>query len=422
MGVRWERDAIEFVGNQVYKRVNKNSSDIIDFHKKLNSTYGVSGNQNTDMKIPTLFAIPKLHKNPYKFRFIAGAQTSSLKGLSILLFRILAFFQKYFINYCRTLQSRTGKRAYWAINSSIQALEVIKRAYHQEKIKSLCTCDFSTLFTNLPHTEIKKCLFALTNLLFKNSKKDFISVQKTVICFSESKNDKGLYFTYQEILDMINVVIDETYVQFSNFIFKQTVGVLMGGNASPLIADLCLSWYEFMAIKESSLQEALTLRHCCRYMDDIIAINVDNFVNLATKIYPESLTLEETTQKDGSAPFLDLYISYKPNFKIRVYNKTDDFNFEVTRFIFADSNMHVNMGPKVFRSQVIRVARICNCLDDFEDRVTDMVMNLVAHGFDKNRLEFAFGKFLSDYKGLLRGMGITQDTDVAASIARIFYR
>ncbi len=36
-----------------------------------------------------ILAVPKLHKNPNKFRLIAGASKSSMKPLSVLLNRIL---------------------------------------------------------------------------------------------------------------------------------------------------------------------------------------------------------------------------------------------------------------------------------------------------------------------------------------------
>ena len=35
--------------------------------------------------LPRIYSIPKLHKNPYKFRLIAGSKLCSAKELSVLL-------------------------------------------------------------------------------------------------------------------------------------------------------------------------------------------------------------------------------------------------------------------------------------------------------------------------------------------------
>ncbi len=47
-------------------------------------------NLNSDLlHLPYFYAIPKLHKNPYKYRFIAAASKCSTKDISILTFKIL---------------------------------------------------------------------------------------------------------------------------------------------------------------------------------------------------------------------------------------------------------------------------------------------------------------------------------------------
>ena len=53
--------------------------------------------------LPRIFAIPKLHKNPYKFRFIAGSRFCSTKELSVLLTKGLEKVQDFWLNYCNTI-------------------------------------------------------------------------------------------------------------------------------------------------------------------------------------------------------------------------------------------------------------------------------------------------------------------------------
>ena len=43
---------------------------------------------------PTLYQIPKLHKNPYRNRHIAGSSACSIKGLSVTMTTILSAVKK----------------------------------------------------------------------------------------------------------------------------------------------------------------------------------------------------------------------------------------------------------------------------------------------------------------------------------------
>ena len=51
-----------------------------------------------------IYAIPKLHKNPIKFRFIAEAKFSSIKPLAVLLHYIPINFRNSFQNICKTFK------------------------------------------------------------------------------------------------------------------------------------------------------------------------------------------------------------------------------------------------------------------------------------------------------------------------------
>jgi hypothetical protein len=47
-----------------------------------------------------------------------------------------------------------------------------------------------------------------------------------------------------DINEMLGFLIDNIFVVFGNQIFQQTVGILMGTNCGPLLADLFLYSYE----------------------------------------------------------------------------------------------------------------------------------------------------------------------------------
>ena len=63
-----------------------------------------------DLKLPKLFWVPKLHKNPYKFRFIAGARNCrpTSERLSIRVNQGIKVIRENFHRYCKSIQKNTG--------------------------------------------------------------------------------------------------------------------------------------------------------------------------------------------------------------------------------------------------------------------------------------------------------------------------
>jgi hypothetical protein len=55
-----------------------------------------------------------------------------------------------------------------------------------------------------------------------------------------------------DIKEMLGFLIDNIFVVFGNEIFQQTVGIPMGTNCAPLLADLLLYSYEAEFIKKTS--------------------------------------------------------------------------------------------------------------------------------------------------------------------------
>ena len=52
------------------------------------------------LDLPYIYWIPKMHKNPYKHRFIAGSSKCSTKPLSILLTKLFIHIKQGLQKYC----------------------------------------------------------------------------------------------------------------------------------------------------------------------------------------------------------------------------------------------------------------------------------------------------------------------------------
>ena len=64
-----------------------------------------------------------------------------------------------------------------------------------------------------------------------------------------------------------------------------------------------------------------------------------------------------------------------------MYNKTDDFDFEVTNFPFPESNIHSNITYSALYSELLRYARIISIYIDFINRCKILSQKLILRGF-----------------------------------------
>ena len=111
--------------------------------------------------------LPKLHKRPYKARFIANSSSCTTTELSKLLTSCLTAIKSHVIRLCETVYETSNKNWFWSIKISSEVLSKLEcRGFHAT---SLSTYDFSTLYTTLPHNLIKEKLLDLIEWTFKRA-------------------------------------------------------------------------------------------------------------------------------------------------------------------------------------------------------------------------------------------------------------
>ena len=87
------------------------------------------------------------------------------------------------------------------------------------------------------------------------------------------------------------------------------------------------------------------------------------------QIYPTELQLNKANSSDTEAPFLDLNLSLTNGIvSSKIYDKRDDFNFEIVNFPFLDGDVPRSPSYGIYISQLIHFARVCLNVDDFNSR------------------------------------------------------
>ena len=118
----------------------------------------------------------------------------------------------------------------------------------------------------------------------------------------------------------------------------------MGTNCAPLVADVFLFCYErdFMLFLSDNNQTDIikAFNSTSRYLDDLLNIDNHYFEQMVGQIYPTELQLNKANSSNTEAPFLDLNLSITNGIvSSKIYDKRDDFNFEIVNFPFLDGDV-----------------------------------------------------------------------------------
>ena len=109
----------------------------------------------------------------------------------------------------------------------------------------------------------------------------------------------------------LSYLLDNIYIRFGTKLYRQIVGIPMGTNCSPLVADLFLYCYErdFMdSLNHDNQADVIeAFNSTSRYLDDLLNIDNPYFEGMVNQIYPSKLQLNKANISDTEAPFLDLH-------------------------------------------------------------------------------------------------------------------
>ena len=111
----------------------------------------------------------------------------------------------------------------------------------------------------------------------------------------------------------IVVFLDNIYIRFGTKLYRQIVGIPIGTNCAPLVADLYLFCYErdFMKDLPSDNQADIisAFNSTSRYLDDLLNIDNRYFQGMVNEKYTPEFQHNKNKTSDTEAPFLDLHLS-----------------------------------------------------------------------------------------------------------------
>ena len=157
------------------------------------------------------------------------------------------YFKQGLQKYCETAYSRSGINQTWILKNSKELLEHLKSPTFN-RVTSIKSFDFSTLYTTMPRQKLKDRLNSIirTAFIFKNGNRryKYLVLGHEETYFVKEHSDSKSKYSEDDIIKMLEFLVDNVFVVFAGKVFQQTVGIPMGTNYAPLLADIFLYSYE----------------------------------------------------------------------------------------------------------------------------------------------------------------------------------
>ena len=397
--------------NGTYTPVDSDIHMTIKKHKDyMKSNFAI---EDIPEKLPFLYWIPKMHKKPFsKQRYIAASHDCSTKPLSAILTKALKLVERQHKTMSKRYKTDYGINPMWIIHNSKSVHDCIAPFNRKRDCFNIKTYDFSTLYTSIPHPQLKQQLKWVVEKAFELSGKFFITITSRGANWSDNPRESSLYMNCKQLVDSINWLIDNIYVTFGNKCFRQVIGIPMGTDCAPFLANLFLYSYEFKWIdqqrRDKNFKNLLAFQGCCRYIDDLFLVHNDGLMKkFMTTIYPPELVLVPDDSDGKTTPFLDLLITVEKSRTIStsIFDKRDAFDFPIVNFPVLTGNIPQKSSYGVFVGELVRYARACTFLKDFKGWVDVLVKKLEKQHFTTKNLKRSWKRFCDSHFLLVQKFG-----------------
>ena len=154
-------------------------------------------------------------------------------------------------------------------------MEVLNNLHTIRRASSLDSFDFSTLYTNIPHNLLKQCMTKLITDAFSCRNANYVQIHvhsgRAEACWgtdTSTCNKAGTYsLTDDQVIELFNFLIDNSYIHVGSVVFQQAIGIPMGTDCAPLIADLFLFSFEFEFMKKLIRTDISVARNLTKPLD-----------------------------------------------------------------------------------------------------------------------------------------------------------
>ena len=138
----------------------------------------------------------------------------------------------------------TGVNCYWVIDNSKEVLDRLHNINKVSGAKCFDSYDFATLYTNIPHDGLKSNIRNLVREAYKVRGAKYLIVDrhgKAHWSQSPSSVTTCMSIDKSKLVELTEYLIDNVYVKAGNRVYRQTIGIPMGTDCAPQLANFTFS-------------------------------------------------------------------------------------------------------------------------------------------------------------------------------------
>ena len=229
-------------------------------------------------------------------------------------------------------------------------------------------------------------------------------------------------WTMEGVMELVEFVIDNGYIQRGLEVFHQVKGFGMGLACAGQIANLACYPVERDYAATRRPEEVM---HNYRYIDDIHTLTG---CIPAEKDY--GMEYKNTTEREGQLVFLGMRESWIPyskgtKFVTGMHFRDASYPIVIRRYPAGGSMVTDSQRIGVITGQFIRAQRLCSTLENMKEAVRGVALAAFRRGYKRRELDRQWGKFLVQWwkaeevrRGELRAWFRKMTSEVSQTVQR----
>ena len=152
----------------------------------------------------------------------------------------------------------------------------------------------------------------------------------------------------KHIILLLELCLNNNYLSFQGKFYEQVEGTAVGLLVSPIVANLCMEYFEQKALITATYPPRMWLR----YVDDTFVTQKEdlkqNFLEHINSVYPALMFTMEDNKEDGAISFLDTIVKPEADgrLSITVYRKPT----HTAQYLQWDSYHHLSAKYSVINT------------------------------------------------------------------------
>ena len=295
----------------------------------------------TGSQPPRIYGLPKIHKPDIPLRPIVSCIGSPTYQLS-----------KHITSLISPLAGHPSSH----VKNSRHFTEMM-RSVHVESAEILVSFDVSSLFTNVPVGEA-------VSVIYERLREDETLEDRTSL-------------SPERIADLLEMRLRSTYFSFGGNFYEQKEGAAMGSPVSAVVANLCMEFFEELALETVPTRPRLWKR----YVDDTFCIlrkgSTKELLRHLNRVRPTiKFTVEQ--EEDRALPFLDTLLRRREDGSLDVSFYRKPTHTDLYLHFESHHPTHVKRG--VVRCLHDRARGIISTQDNLQKEVDHLARVLKQNG------------------------------------------